>query len=84
MGLVMDNFLIRGAAAAPGPGALAKAAEDAARTSMRRSSATKWLREHLHVVRRRLWRWRRVAAHGTGRLEISSVRAVAWARLKRR
>ena len=81
MGLVMDKSLIRGAAAAPGPGALAKAAEDAVRT-LRRSSATKWLREHPYVVRRRLWRWRRVAARGTGRLSL--VRAVAWARLKRR
>ena len=81
MGLIMHKFLIRGAAAAPGPGALAKAAEDAART-FRRSSATMWLREHLYVVRRRLWRWRRVAARGTGRLSL--VRAVAWARLKRR
>jgi len=81
LGQIMDNFLIRGAAAAPGPGALAEAAEDAART-LRRSSATKWMREHLYVVRRRLWRWRRVAARSTGRLSL--VRAVAWARLKRR
>jgi hypothetical protein len=81
LGLIMDKFLIRGAAAAPGPGALAKAAEDAVRT-LRRSSATKWMREHLYVVRRRLWRWHRVAARGTGRLSL--VRAVAWARLKRR